>query len=155
MRKYLYTTLFLTLLAQGGVMAQDNNTSKGGFFGKLKDTFSTEIKIGNYTFKDGSVYTGEMKGRKPNGKGKTVFKNGDVYEGEYIKGKREGYGIYSFPDGEKYEGQWFQDQQHGKGIYYFIWLLQHTVLEIPPCTLNKIPNILSLHREIRNKNSKQ
>lgn len=45
-------------------MAQDNNTSKGGFFGKLKDTFSTEIKIGNYTFKDGSVYTGEMKGRK-------------------------------------------------------------------------------------------
>ena len=43
MRKYLYTTLFLTLLAQGGVMAQDNNTSKGGFFGKLKDTFSTEI----------------------------------------------------------------------------------------------------------------
>ena len=39
MRKYLYTTLFLTLLAQGGVMAQDNNTSKGGFFGKLKDTF--------------------------------------------------------------------------------------------------------------------
>ena len=120
MRKYLYTTLFLTLLAQGGVMAQDNNTSKGGFFGKLKDTFSTEIKIGNYTFKDGSVYTGEMKGRKPNGKGKTVFKNGDVYEGEYIKGKREGYGIYSFPDGEKYEGQWFQDQQHGKGIYYFM-----------------------------------
>ena len=112
MRKYLYTTLFLALLAQGGVMAQDNNTSKGGFFGKLKDTFSTEIKIGNYTFKDGAVYTGEMKGRKPNGKGKTVFKNGDVYEGEYVKGKREGYGIYSFPDGEKYEGQWFQDQQH-------------------------------------------
>ena len=42
-----------------------------------------------------------------------------------------------------------------KGIYYFVWLLQHTVLEIPPCTLNKIPNILSLHREICNKNSKQ
>lgn len=38
-----------------------------------------------------------MKGRKPNGKGKTVFKNGDVYEGEYVKGKREGYGIYTFP----------------------------------------------------------
>ena len=69
-------------------MAQDNEGKKSGFFGKIKDTFSTEIKIGNYTFKDGSVYTGEMKGRKPNGKGKTVFKNGDVYEGEYIKGKR-------------------------------------------------------------------
>ena len=55
-------------------------------------------------FKDGSVYTGEMKGRKPNGKGKTVFKNGDVYEGEYVKGKREGFGCYTFPDGERYEG---------------------------------------------------
>ena len=91
MRKYLYTTLLLALLAQEGVMAQENEGKKGGFFGKIKDTFSTEIKIGNYTFKDGSVYTGEMKGRKPNGKGKTVFKNGDVFEGEYVKGKREGY----------------------------------------------------------------
>ena len=93
MRKYLYTTLLLALLAQEGVMAQENEGKKGGFFGKIKDTFSTEIKIGNYTFKDGSVYTGEMKGRKPNGKGKTVFKNGDVFEGEYVKGKREGLSL--------------------------------------------------------------
>ena len=64
MRKYLYTTLLLALLAQEGVMAQENEGKKGGFFGKIKDTFSTEIKIGNYTFKDGSVYTGEMKGRR-------------------------------------------------------------------------------------------
>ena len=40
-----------------------------------------------FSGRTGSVYTGEMKGRKPNGKGKTVFKNGDVYEGEYVKGK--------------------------------------------------------------------
>ena len=89
MRKYLYTTLLLALLAQEGVMAQENEGKKGGFFGKIKDTFSTEIKIGNYTFKDGSVYTGEMNGRQPHGKGKTVFKNGDVFEGEFVKGKRE------------------------------------------------------------------
>ena len=32
-------------------------------------TFATaQIKIGNYTFKDGGEYTGELKGRKPNGK---------------------------------------------------------------------------------------
>ncbi len=36
MRKYLYTTLFLTLLAQGGVMAQDNEGKKSGFFRKNK-----------------------------------------------------------------------------------------------------------------------
>ena len=116
--KYLYTALILAFLCQGGATAQEK---KSGFFDKVKNTFSSEIKIGTYTFKDnGAVYTGEIKGRKPNGKGKTVFKNGDVYEGEYVKGKREGYGTYMFPDGEKYEGQWFQDQQHGRGIYYFM-----------------------------------
>ena len=114
--RYIYTALILAALSQENAVAQN----KGGFFSKVRDTFSTEIKIGNYTFKDGSVYTGEMKGRKPNGKGKTVFKNGDVYEGEYVKGKREGFGVYTFPDGERYEGQWYQDQQHGNGIYYFM-----------------------------------
>ena len=73
--KYLYTALILVFLSQGGVTAQEK---KGGFFDKIKSTFSSEIKIGTYTFKDGSVYTGEIKGRKPNGKGRTVFKNGDV-----------------------------------------------------------------------------
>ena len=118
MRKYLYTTLLLALLAQEGVMAQENEGKKGGFSGKIKDTFSTEIKIGNYTFRDGSVYTGEMKGRKPNGKGKTVFKNGDVFEGEYVKGKREGYGIYMFPDGENTKDSGFRTSSTEKGIYY-------------------------------------
>lgn len=61
---------------------------------------TAQIKIGNYSFKDGSEYTGELKGRKPNGKGKTVFKNGDIYEGQYVKGKREGDGTYTFHDGE-------------------------------------------------------
>ena len=39
---------------------------------------NAQIKIGNYTFKDGGEYTGELKSRKPNGKGKTVIKNGDT-----------------------------------------------------------------------------
>ena len=69
------TAIILLYLSQGSAAAQE----KGGFFDKIKGTFSSEIKIGTHTFKDGSVYTGEMKGRKPNGKGKTVFKNGDVF----------------------------------------------------------------------------
>ena len=67
---------------------------------------SAQIKIGNYTFKNGAEYSGELKGRKPNGKGRTVFKSGDIYEGEYIKGKRQGNGTYFFQDGEKYVGEW-------------------------------------------------
>ena len=77
---------------------------------------SAQIKIGNYTFKDGAEYTGELKGKRPNGKGKTVFKSGDIYEGQYVKGKRQGEGTYLFHDGEKYVGEWFNDQQHGKGL---------------------------------------
>ena len=53
-----------------------------------------KIVIGSYTFKDGAVFTGEMLGNKPNGKGITVYPNGDKYEGEYKKGKRQGYGTY-------------------------------------------------------------
>ena len=78
-----------------------------------------EIEIGNYTFKDGAEYQGEMFRGKPYGKGKTTFKNGDKYEGEYVKGKRQGYGGYEFVDGERYEGEWYQDQQHGMGTFYF------------------------------------
>ena len=63
------------------------------------DRVSAQISLGYYKFKDGSEYTGELKGRRPNGKGRTVFKNGDIYEGEYVKGKRQGQGTYIFSDG--------------------------------------------------------
>ena len=79
-----------------------------------------QINIGFYKFKNGAEYTGELKGKKPNGKGKTLFKNGDVYEGEYLKGKRQGEGTYLYKEGEKYVGEWYQDQKHGKGTYYFM-----------------------------------
>ena len=59
----------------------------------MATVWAQSITIGNYTFKDGGVYTGEIKGRKPHGKGRTVMKNGDVYEGNYVKGKRQGIGI--------------------------------------------------------------
>ena len=51
MKKYVY---ILLLLASVSTLA------------------TAQIKIGNYTFKDGGEYTGELKGRKPNGKGKTT-----------------------------------------------------------------------------------
>ena len=41
--RYIYTALILAALSQGNAVAQN----KGGFFGKVRDTFSTEIKIGN------------------------------------------------------------------------------------------------------------
>ena len=72
MKRYVY--IFILLFVVASVQAQ--------------------IKIGNYTFKDGAEYTGELKGKKPNGKGRTVFPSGDIYEGLYVKGKRLGDGTY-------------------------------------------------------------
>ena len=72
MKKYTY--LLLALMTLGSASA------------------SAQLSIGYYKFKDGSEYTGELKGRRPNGKGRTVFLNGDSYEGEYVKGKRQGQG---------------------------------------------------------------
>ena len=72
MRKNKHTLFLFALLAFSSVSA------------------SAQLSLGYYQFKDGSEYTGELKGRRPNGKGKTVFRNGDVYEGEYVKGKRQG-----------------------------------------------------------------
>ena len=38
------------------------------------------VKIGNYKFKKGGEYQGELYRGKPHGHGKAVFKNGDTYE---------------------------------------------------------------------------
>ena len=53
MQKYIYTTILIFLLAQTEVKAQE----KTGFFDKVTNVFSSQIKIGNYTFKDGATYT--------------------------------------------------------------------------------------------------
>lgn len=60
-----------------------------------------QIKIGNYRFDDGSEYSGELKGRRPHGKGRTIYINGDIYEGQYRKGRRHGQGTFISKEGEK------------------------------------------------------
>jgi len=42
------------------------------------------------TFKNGSIYEGEILNRMPDGKGKLTFPDGSVYEGEFLSGKRHG-----------------------------------------------------------------
>ena len=71
------------------------------------------------TLKDGTVYVGEMKGKRPHGQGKAIYKNGDIYEGGFIKGLRNGKGEYRFKDGERYVGEFKDGHQHGEGVYTF------------------------------------
>ena len=37
-----------------------------------------QLSVGNYKFKNGAEYSGELKRRKPNGLGRTVYPNGDM-----------------------------------------------------------------------------
>lgn len=68
-------------------------------------------------YKNGDAYYGEVKGNKPNGKGKMFYVNGNTYEGAWIKGIKEGEGKMTFADGLVYEGSWREDSMNGRGRY--------------------------------------
>lgn len=59
------------------------------FFGKIKED---GLDSGKMTYADGTIYTGDFKGIK-----------------------RDGRGTYLYPDGTKYEGLWEDDCEHGLG----------------------------------------
>ncbi|MBO5952075.1 MAG: hypothetical protein J6Q08_05105, partial [Bacteroidaceae bacterium] len=40
-------------------------------------------KVRTYTFKDGSIYEGDLKWHRPNGIGSAKYVNGDTYNGAY------------------------------------------------------------------------
>ena len=52
----------------------------------LSEAMAQKIEVGSCTLKDGGIYTGELKGGKPNGKGRVQYENGDTYEGAFEKG---------------------------------------------------------------------
>ena len=55
-------------------------------------------------FDDGSVYKGEMKNKKPHGKGVLTRKDGSVHDGEFENGFANGYSIVKYPNGDFYKG---------------------------------------------------
>lgn len=67
---------------------------------------SPKIVVGSCTLKDGGIYTGELIGGKPGGKGRVQYENGDTYEGTFVKGLRQGEGTFTAADGSRYEGNW-------------------------------------------------
>lgn len=78
-------------------------------------------KSGTGTFKwnDGTVYEGEWKEDKINGKGKLTIPNKGTYEENFENGKKEGQGIYTFQNGDIYEGSFSKDKMSGQGKYTF------------------------------------
>ena len=53
-------------------------------------------------YEDGSIYEGEWKNGKRDGKGKYTYTNGGIFEGKYKNGKRDGQFIKTSSCGKKY-----------------------------------------------------
>jgi len=61
---------------------------------------------GVYTYKDGSKYDGEWKGKKRHGYGVWVRSDGFRFEGYWENDKPNGYGTLTNPEGRKQAGKW-------------------------------------------------
>ena len=78
---------------------------------KTKEKHGLGIQIWN----DKSIYYGQWKNNKLNGKGKLIDPMGDTYEGDFVNDKLEGYGSYIHKKGASYIGNWKNNLQEGKG----------------------------------------
>ncbi|MDU4724309.1 hypothetical protein [Clostridioides difficile] len=67
--------------------------------------------IGKYTYRDGSIYTGEFKYGLKNGLGKLTYPNNDIYKGYFLDNKKNGKGVLYKNDGNKQAGIWEDDEQ--------------------------------------------
>ena len=74
---------------------------------------------GSCTYSDGSLYEGEWRSGRRNGKG--IYRDAvtkDVYDGKWVADKRCGRGLCTYPAGHRYEGQWADDLRHGEGSFF-------------------------------------
>ena len=64
----------------------------------------------------GSVYVGDYKHNKRDGKGKETWGDGDEYEGNWEAGKWHGPGTYVYQDGRVYKGAFRHGKCCGRGV---------------------------------------
>ncbi len=84
----------------GAIILANGNKYTGHFNSDKMDGY------GVFTYKDGTVCTGDWEGGL-NGKDITIkYTDGGLYEGSIVNGLREGWGTYTWPTGKKYEGNW-------------------------------------------------
>jgi len=104
--------LYYETLTGKGLITFINNLKYEGY---IKNGILQSQNESTLTFKDGTIYTGEIKNNKISGKGKYFFPTGSTYTGEVLNGYRNGKGIYNTIEGISYEGEWKNGLKHGKG----------------------------------------
>ena len=64
-----------------------------------------------------SVYEGEMRNGRLNGKGRLEVRSGEMFEGEWVDGLLEGKGVHVNIAGDRYEGAFSAGVPNGEGRY--------------------------------------
>ena len=64
-----------------------------------------------------SVYAGEMRDGRPNGKGRLELRSGEVFDGDWSDGELDGKGFHIDQDGNRHEGIFAAGRPHGEGRY--------------------------------------
>ena len=73
---------------------------------------------GKFTYSNGDYYEGEFVTGQRHGRGVMIYASDDsMYDGEWRFNKQEGRGTKNWGDGIVYEGEWKDDKMHGQGKY--------------------------------------
>lgn len=100
-----------------------NNTGKiklasGEYVGETE--FGYFHGIGEFSFKTGTLYSGEWEENQIKGSGILNIPIEGTYEGDFSYSQKNGQGKFTWNDGTIYEGEWKDDQMHGQGKYLSI-----------------------------------
>lgn len=73
---------------------------------------------GSWGCKGGAKYTGDWHNGRFHGYGTLIWADGSVYQGQFAKGQRDGYGTLKTSDGFSYVGEFLDGLKHGQGSNY-------------------------------------
>lgn len=96
----------------------------------------------NYRFKEGEIYTGELRNGRRHGRGTfdvngcvavgqfeegllqgigmETHADGAVYKGAFVDGRYNGHGLFTYPHGGTYEGELKDGEIHGTGTRVYV-----------------------------------
>lgn len=99
------------------IVAYDEDSYYCGQVINNKDQQHAEGR-GNWGWGD-SIYHGEFKSNRMNGKGVCIYEDGSYYDGQFKDNVKHGEGTMFYKDGCKYIGSFENDLCHGNGKFIY------------------------------------